>query len=93
MNDIKEKNAPYVVYILECSDGTFYTGITTDLGRRFAEHKDGVGSRYTRAHGVRKVVYVERCVDRSDASKREAAIKSLSRKEKEALIASTPLIL
>jgi putative endonuclease len=78
----------YTLYILECTDGTLYTGITTDLARRFTEHQQGIGSRYTRAHGARRIVYSEVCPDRSSASKRESAIKSLSRKEKETLVAS-----
>ncbi len=90
MNDIKEKNARYFVYILECSDDTFYTGITTDLSRRFVEHQEGIGSHYTRAHGAKRIVYSEVCLDRSEASRRESAIKSLSRKEKETLVASVP---
>lgn len=72
----------YKVYLLECGDGTIYTGITTDTERRFKEHKDGKGAHYTRVHGVRAVVYQEECADRSSALMREAEIKKLSRKEK-----------
>jgi len=72
----------YIVYILECNDGTLYTGITTDIARRLKEHTEGIGSKYTKARGVRKVVYKEVCVNRSEASKREAEIKRLSRDEK-----------
>lgn len=78
----------YTVYILECQDGTLYTGITTDLVRRFAEHVagKGKGSNYTRAKKVLRIVYQEKCADRSAASKREAAIKKMSRAEKLGLI-------
>ncbi len=86
----KRQEHPYIVYILECADGTYYTGITTDLSRRFVEHQEGIGSHYTRAHGAKRIVYSEVCLDRSEASRRESAIKSLSRKEKETLVASVP---
>lgn len=79
-------NPVYFVYILQCADKSLYTGITTDLARRLAEHKDGTGSNYTRARGAKKIVYSERHPDRSAASRCEAAIKKLSRKNKLALI-------
>lgn len=76
----------YHVYILECDDGSLYTGITTDVERRFAEHKSGRSTNYTRAHRAKKIVYTEECENRSEASKREAAIKKLKREEKFQLI-------
>lgn len=76
----------YFVYILTCKDGTLYTGITTDVARRLAEHKGGTGSKYASARKAGEVVYIERKRNRSTASKREAKIKSLSRLEKLALI-------
>lgn len=76
----------YWVYIIECNDGTYYTGITTDVERRFAEHQKGIGSRYTRARGVKAVVYTERSRSRSAAQRREAAIKKMNREQKEGLI-------
>lgn len=76
----------YSVYILLCADGTLYTGITTDVVRRLVEHKDGMGGHYTRAHKPKRMVYTEHAGDRSQASKREAAIKRLSRPEKLRLI-------
>lgn len=72
----------YYVYILKCNDGSLYTGITTDLERRLAEHKNGKGAKYTRAKKVGKVVYVERKRNRSTASRREAEIKSWTREKK-----------
>jgi len=79
----------YFVYILLCKDETLYCGITTDIDRRLEEHKQGVGSHYTRAHGAQKFIYTEETSNRSDASKREAAIKKLSRKEKLELSSGT----
>lgn len=76
----------YFVYILRCKDGTLYTGITTDVARRLKEHKAGVGSRYTRSRGAQKMAYSEHCGTRSQALKREAAIKRLSRAKKLLLI-------
>lgn len=76
----------YFVYILRCADKTLYTGITTDLARRLAEHKAGDGGHYTRAHGAKKIIYSERHADRSAASRREAQIKRLTRDKKLALM-------
>lgn len=76
----------WTLYILECGDGAFYTGITKDVGRRLRQHNDGRASRYTRGRGPVKVVYQEPCESRSDALIKERAVKSLTRKEKESLI-------
>lgn len=76
----------YWVYILECTDGTLYTGITTDVNRRFEEHKAGTASKYTRVHGAKKMVYTEKARDRSVATKREIEIKKMSRRQKQQLI-------
>ena len=72
----------YKVYLLECRDGTIYTGITTDVLRRFQEHKEGKGAHYTRVRGVVKLLYVEECGDRGNAQKREAEIKKWDRQKK-----------
>ncbi len=80
------KKPPYFLYVLDCKDNTLYTGITNDLDRRLKQHKEGSASRYTRAKGVRAMVYTERCGSRSKALKREVAVKKLSRSQKEALI-------
>lgn len=77
---------PFFCYILECSDGTYYTGWTTDPERRLRRHNAGFGSRYTRARAPVKLVYVEPQPDRLSAMRRERAIKALSRKEKEKLV-------
>ena len=74
------------LYILRCGDGTLYTGITTDVEKRFAVHSLGKGAKYTRGRGPLELVYQETCGDHSTALKREAEIKKLSREEKEKLI-------
>jgi len=76
----------YFVYLLECADGSLYTGITTDVARRLAEHKAGTASHYTCARGAVRMVYTEKQKDRSSAQKREAKIKKLSRRAKLVLI-------
>ncbi|PCI98056.1 MAG: endonuclease [Alphaproteobacteria bacterium] len=76
----------WYVYILECSDTTYYTGITTDIERRIGEHTAGVGAKYTKGRGPLKLMYQEEHADRSFASKREIEIKSLSKAQKLVLI-------
>jgi len=76
----------YYVYIIKCKDGTLYTGITTDVRRRFQEHILGKGGSYTRIKKVNKLLHVEECENRSSALKRESEIKSWKRKKKLALI-------
>lgn len=80
----------YYVYILECKDGSLYTGITNDLSRRLATHAAGRGGSYTRSRGVVGFVHTERKRTRGTALKREAAIKRLTRDEKLALIRQFP---
>ena len=83
---MKSKNisraAPWVLYLLECENGTYYTGITTDLERRFAEHVFGIGARYTRANPPARVVAVKEFPDRASASRAEAKLKKLACGEK-----------
>ncbi len=81
-----EKNMSWTVYILECGDGSLYTGVTTNLQRRFAEHEVGKGARYTRGRGPLRVAHTETCENRSEALKRECEIKALSRAEKLSII-------
>ena len=78
----------WVCYLLRCSDDTLYCGITNDLEKRLAAHNAGTASKYTRARGTVELVLVEDCADRSVASKRESAIKNLTRAEKILLIRS-----
>ena len=74
------------VYILECDDGSLYTGYTTDVGRRVDEHNAGDGAKYTAGRRPVTLRYVEYHPSRSAAQSREHEIKSLSRTEKEQLI-------
>jgi len=78
----------YFCYILECSDGTFYTGWSTDPSRREHQHNAGGGARYTRARRPVRLVYVEQQPDKPAALRRERRIKGLSREGKKKLIAS-----
>ena len=77
---------PFTCYILECADGSYYTGWTTDLQRRVRQHNSGRGSKYTRARRPVKVLYEEDLPDRSSAMRREAQIKKYSRVKKKELI-------
>jgi len=76
----------YFCYIVECADGTYYTGWTTDPQRRTKQHNLGRGAKYTRQHGPVRLVYVESLPDRSHAMRRENAIKKYSRERKKKLI-------
>ncbi len=76
---------PYV-YIVRCADGTFYTGWTTDVARRVAQHNAGRGARYTRMHRPVVLVYQEAQPDRAAAMRREWSIKKLDREHKERLV-------
>jgi putative endonuclease len=79
------------VYILQCADDSLYTGITTELKRRLAEHNSPLkAAKYTRARQPVKLVFSEKASDRSAALVREAALKKLSRTEKLKLINSKP---
>jgi len=80
----------WFVYILVCSDDSLYTGITTDTNRRLREHNSGKGSKYVRSRCPANIIWVEPGHTRSSALKREAKIKSFSRKEKLQLV-DTPL--
>ena len=75
------------VYILRCKDDSLYTGWTNDLEHRLAMHRAGKGAKYTRGRGPLVLVYTEELADKSEALKREAAIKKLTKLEKLALIA------
>jgi putative endonuclease len=73
----------YYLYILECADKTLYTGITTDLQRRVAEHNDSkLGARYTSSRRPVKLVYSKKFKNRSSASQAEARIKKMERAQK-----------
>ena len=74
------------VYVLECADGTLYTGYTTDVERRVREHDDGDGAKYTRPRTPVELVHTETFRSRSAAMRRGYEIKALSRREKERLV-------
>ncbi len=76
------------VYIIQSSDNSYYTGITTDLKRRFEQHANGHGAKFFNGRAPVKIVYTERGHTRSSASKREASIKKLTKKEKSKLTQS-----
>jgi len=73
-------------YILECADGTFYTGWTTDPQRRVKQHNKGIGAKYTSTRRPVKLVYLEAQPSRTEAMKRELAIKRMKRTQKEKLV-------
>ena len=82
---------PWYVYLLECRDGSLYTGIAVDVARRYAQHASGKGARYTRANPPVKVLASFPYPDRSTASRAEHAIKRLAPARKRALFAGDPL--
>ena len=77
---------PWSVYIIRCNDSTLYTGITTDVPRRISEHNSKKGAFYTRNKTPVKLVYRESMANQSEARKREAQIKRLSRPQKAFII-------
>jgi putative endonuclease len=77
---------PWFLYILECGDGSLYTGITNNLTRRVAQHESGGGAKYTRGRGPFRIAYREECADRAHATKREMEIKAMPRTEKMRLL-------
>ena len=76
----------YFCYIVECCDGSYYTGWTMDPARREKQHNSGRGAKYTRFHRPVRLVYIEEVTDRSSAMKREFAIKRLDHERKKRLI-------
>ena len=79
----------YYVYMLRCEDGSLYTGITTDLSRRFEEHRNGKGAKYTRSRGAVRIEAAWSCEEKGDALRLESAIKKLPKGKKEKLAAGT----
>lgn len=80
------KKSSWFVYIILTKKNKLYTGITTDIERRFQQHINGTGAKYFRSDIPKKIVYQERKKDRSTATKREIEIKKLSRTQKNQLI-------
>lgn len=84
-----EENIKHYIYILKCADGSLYTGYSTDPNRRLIEHNTSEkGAKYTKLRRPCELVYKEEYMTRSEATKREAAIKKLTRKQKLELIES-----
>jgi putative endonuclease len=84
---------PWFLYLIECADGSIYTGIAVDVAARYAAHCNGTGARYTRSHAPVKLLGFEAHPDRSSASKAEYRIKKLSAGEKRQFAAGLlPLI-
>ncbi len=90
-DDVCSKASPYYVYMVKCRDGSLYCGYTDDVQKRVAAHNSGAGAKYTKSRRPVTLVYTEVCASKSEALKREYAIKQLSRAEKEALIQSKHL--
>lgn len=88
LDSIRGATMNWQVYIILCSDGSLYTGISTDVERRFAQHIAGTGARFFRGHSPLRLVYLEGGHDRSSATRREAEIKKLRPADKHLLIAS-----
>ena len=88
MDITPQKN--WLIYILECRDGSFYCGITNNIERRLKQHKGEIigGAKYTRSHWPCKLVYKEKSASRSKALQREVIIKKMSKDEKQILINS-----
>ena len=85
-NEKREVNEMNYTYILQCSDGTYYTGWTNDIAKRLKTHNEGKGAKYTRARLPVTLAYYEAFETKEEAMRREWEIKQLSRKEKEKLI-------
>jgi putative endonuclease len=80
-------SADWLMYVVECADGSYYTGITTDMTRRLNEHnRTKRGAKYTRSRRPVSLIYFESHENRSEASRAEAAFKKLTRKKKEVYI-------
>lgn len=80
----------FFTYIVECEDGSYYTGATGDLASRLVLHAEGKGARYTRSHRPHRLVYWETLPDRGSALRREREIKEMTRRAKEDLVRSFP---
>ena len=77
-----KKEKVWFVYILECQDGSFYTGVTNDLDKRMNAHRIGKGSKYVNKKGFKELIRAKICNDKSAACKCEYEIKQLTKREK-----------
>ena len=86
IREVRALERKWFVYILNCADGTLYTGITNDIDRRIKAHNAGTASKYTRVRRPVSIVYSEEVETKGDALRRELQIKRLTRSEKMAII-------
>ena len=86
------KNLTYFIYILECCDGSLYTGVTNDIKNRMEMHQSGKGAKYVRAHMPFKLIYKEEFKTKSEALKREIEIKKLKRASKLELVSGPHML-
>jgi putative endonuclease len=82
----KMENNTHFLYILECKDGSYYTGYTNDLEKRFKKHEEGKGAKYTRGRGPLKLVFQQAFPTKQEAMRMEFAVKKLNRAQKERMI-------
>ncbi|WP_144704880.1 GIY-YIG nuclease family protein [Fictibacillus phosphorivorans] len=80
------ENNTHYLYILECKDGSYYTGYTNDLEKRFKKHEEGKGAKYTRGRGPLKLVFQQAFPTKQEAMRMEFAVKKLNRAQKERMI-------
>ncbi len=88
--DTVKSQKPWFLYVLECKDGSLYTGITVDVEKRFAAHQNGKGARYTRSRPPLRILAVTRHEDRSSASRAEHAVKKLTPEKKRIFCTENP---
>jgi putative endonuclease len=88
---VSSVNKVWYVYLLQCQNGSLYTGITTDVARRFAKHGSGKGAKFTRSNPPQKILAATPCANRAEASKLEWRVKTLTPIQKRALAAEWPL--
>lgn len=81
-----KNNDNHYIYILECGDGSYYTGYTNDLTQRLRKHEEGKGAKYTRGRGPLSLVFQESFSTKQEAMRMEFAVKKLNRSEKERII-------
>lgn len=89
---MRNENSTWFVYILRCSDGSYYTGITNSVAKRLKKHNTGNGAKYTKGRRPVALVYRERRASRSSALKRERQIKKWKRPDKEKLVRGFPAV-
>ncbi len=86
----EQNETPWFLYIIRCNNGNLYTGISTDVARRLAQHESGKGAKFLRGKGPLELVYQKKIGSRSDALKAESTIKKLTKTDKEKLIQHSP---